>query len=102
MMPMVARPVSVVTYAIVTGEVAMAAPPTVSTMLLKALCESDTGQRLPDHSRSHPYQTPASVSVTITVGTTIHLLPALWYVVVSSSSGRWKAADWSPPSWGPS
>src|SRR5829696_8403888 len=36
---------------------------------------------LPDHNRSHPYQTPASVSVTITIGTTIQRFPALWYVV---------------------
>ena len=26
---------------------------------------------VPDHSRNHPYQTPASVRVTITIGTTI-------------------------------
>ena len=77
-MIMVAAPVSVVTYAIVAGEVAIATPATPSIRLLKALWDRLTGQMLPDQSRSHPYQTPARVSVTITMGTTIQRFPALW------------------------
>jgi hypothetical protein len=78
MMIMVTSPVSVVTYAIFAGEITTASPTTPAIKLLKALCERLTGQMLPDHSRSHPYQTPASVSVTITIGTTIHRFPSFW------------------------
>jgi hypothetical protein len=78
MMIMVTTPVSVVTYAIVAGEVAIATPATPSIRLLKALCERLTGQMLPDQSRSHPYHAPARVSVTITIGTTIQRFPSLW------------------------
>jgi len=77
MMIMVTTPVSVVTYAIIAGEVAIAEPATPSMRLLKALWDKLTGQMLPDHSRSQPYQTPANVSVTITTGTTIHRFPSL-------------------------
>jgi hypothetical protein len=47
-----------------------------STMMI--MVTTPLGQMLPDHSRNHPYQTPASVSVTITIGTTIQRLPSLW------------------------
>jgi hypothetical protein len=60
------------------GEVAIAAPLKPSTMLLKPECDKLTGQTLPDHARSQPYQTPPRVRVTITMGTTIQRLPALW------------------------
>ena len=49
----------------------MATPARLSITLLKALWDRQTGQMLPDDSRSQPYQTPARVSVTITIGTTI-------------------------------
>ena len=45
MMIMVTTPVSVVTYAIIAGELAIAAPATPSTRLLKALWDKLTGQR---------------------------------------------------------
>ena len=62
----------------VAGEVASAAPLKPSTALLKPAWDTVTGQMEPDQARSHPYQTPANVRETITIGTTSQRLPALW------------------------
>jgi hypothetical protein len=67
--------VSVVTSAIIAGDVA------ITGGALHQVAEGAVREThrpdVPDHNRSHPYQIPAKVSVTITIGTTIQRFPSL-------------------------